>query len=262
MLRNKRIVNYNEDSNSSPISHTKSNDIVNVEKSDTEEGEKQIIHMRKYKTVSKKGNWTKEEDEKINDLVKQHGEKEWKLISQYLDGRTAKQCRERWVNQLHPKISKTEWSTEENIIIFILHKQFGNKWSMISKKLPNRTDNSIKNHWNNFLKHRKLHIKKIIKVKYAEYGISVDNNPMKDTQLVSLINWSLTNDAITNAKGPLLSLPESGSSIGLKLNIQKVESPPRVIDISSKNLESTMLKTASHTKSASLKYSLNVFYYI
>ena len=45
--------------------------------------------------------------------VGQYGPKRWSLIASNLPGRTGKQCRERWHNQLDPNIKKEGWSEEE-----------------------------------------------------------------------------------------------------------------------------------------------------
>ncbi|KAK1432756.1 hypothetical protein QVD17_09655 [Tagetes erecta] len=150
------------------------------------------------KSVIVKGQWNSQEDRLLMQLVKQYGDSKWSTIAEKLPGRIAKQCRDRWQNHLRPDITKDAWSEEEDKLLIAIHKEVGNKWSEIARRLPGRSENTIKNHWN-ATKRRQLSSRRQGKVKYqsllqeyirsvpsssSENQINIKQNIEKNSQVV------------------------------------------------------------------------------
>ncbi|XP_076909909.1 uncharacterized protein LOC143567347 [Bidens hawaiensis] len=96
--------------------------------------------------LQKKGNSRKKI--RVEGRLVQYGDSKWSSVAEKLPGRIAKQCRDRWQNHLRPDITKDAWSEEEDKLLIAIHKEVGNKWSEIARRLPGRSENTIKNHWN------------------------------------------------------------------------------------------------------------------
>lgn len=94
--------------------------------------------------------WTKDEDSLLLNLVHtMQWPMKWTVVAHSLPGRTGKQCRERYVNHLNPRLKSSDWSPLEDATIFHLYNTIGSHWAKMSKIIPGRTDNGIKNRFHN-----------------------------------------------------------------------------------------------------------------
>jgi hypothetical protein len=103
----------------------------------------------------KRGPWSREEDRWLSLLVREKGQNSWVTISETIGQRTAKQCRERWHQNLKPTLNHLPISKDEGEFIERCVMEQGQRWADIARRMPGRSDNSIKNWWNGGMNRRK-----------------------------------------------------------------------------------------------------------
>lgn len=124
-----------------------------------------VVFAVKKKTMNR-GGWSKEEDLILRKWIQNYGDSNWSYCAEFVGGRTAKQCRDRWVNSLKPTLKKGGWTIDEDYTLFSLYQVEGPKWSKFEKYLEGRCENSIKNRFYSTLRRVAL-----------EHGVNLYSSP-------------------------------------------------------------------------------------
>ena len=117
--------------------------------------EDETILRKKKPIFCRHKKWTKEEDNKLRQLVNKFGDKNWRILANSMENRNPRQCRERWQYYLNPFLKISHWTKEEDELIIKKREELGPKWMIIKNFFINRTDAMIKNRYRNLMKIRK-----------------------------------------------------------------------------------------------------------
>uniref|UniRef100_A0A7S2RVP9 Myb-like DNA-binding domain containing protein n=1 Tax=Mucochytrium quahogii TaxID=96639 RepID=A0A7S2RVP9_9STRA len=103
-----------------------------------------------HSSYKRRRHWEKQEDKSLVEAVEKcknatNGKVQWKFVATLVEGRTAKQCRDRMnCISVGSKDLKRAWTTQEDKQLMDLHDQYGNAWVTIAKHFQNRNDNMVK----------------------------------------------------------------------------------------------------------------------
>lgn len=99
-----------------------------------------------------KGAWSPSEDDLLRQAVAKSRPILWDVVAESVPGRTAIQCKERWLYRLDPDVKKTRFERWEDELIIRERERVGNRWTLIANKLPGRTSCAVKNRWYSILR--------------------------------------------------------------------------------------------------------------
>lgn len=104
------------------------------------------------KRVSPRRPFLLEEDARLMQILPSRPFLNWDSVAQQFPGRTARQCRERWLGYLSPAVRTGPWSEDEDRNLVAMVSQYGRSWSVIKRLFNGRSENDIKNRWYSHLR--------------------------------------------------------------------------------------------------------------
>jgi len=190
------------------------------------------------KPIIKKGKWTEEEDSLLIKYVNKFGVGKWNIIERYIVGRTRKQIRQRYINNIKVKTISEEikqniscnsdsssdedesnnkdkdilkrlykennkkniFKWDEKLDKILLKEYFLNKksWVKISQKIPGSSENSVKNRFYSLLRQKVNKSKKEYSSISKSKSIFNNNEKNENNLLFLLQNDNSKDEILTN----------------------------------------------------------------
>jgi hypothetical protein len=103
-------------------------------------------------TLSGRRAFTSNEDALLARIMADQPFLPWLQVASQIPGRSARQCRDRWVNYVCPHNKNAPWTQAEDAFLIAKVRDMGQHWAQIAKFFDGRSENNVKNRWYTYLK--------------------------------------------------------------------------------------------------------------
>lgn len=126
----------------------------------------------------------------------------WPDVARLVPGRTGKQCRERYFNHLAPTVVSAQWTPVEDATVCRLYRRVGPGWASISRLLPGRSDNNVKNRFH----YLRRQLEKVASsALHGTEGGDASDGLIRDRIHATLVANGTPNDDLTGLVGDILA---------------------------------------------------------
>ena len=160
-----------------------------------------------------------EEDNRLISLVTLYGEANWAVISSFMAQRSARQCRERFVNWLKCS-QKVPWTPEEDSFLLRKVSEIGQHWKEMEIFFPGRVSYEIRNRYKKLSKksgyfqkvRNDVEINKIHEIETNDNNeIKTIGNNVIETNENNEIKTNENNEIKTNENNEVMSIENNCS---------------------------------------------------
>ena len=149
----------------------------------------------------RKGQWSKSEDQLLTHGVHRYGN-QWTKVATCVSSRSADQCAKRWQQSLDPRLDRSEWREDEDIVLLAAVERLGRHWKDIQEQyLQHRSKNCVKNRYSVLARRTATQL-----VSYDDSVGSSSSNPDTPLQMEATLPLEFTSMAHTQDTAQVLRM--------------------------------------------------------